>query len=459
MNQSIGILRDLYQKLPPSWRLGRAYRRTKALYAAAGSWPLSRIRDWQVEQLKVVVAAAYSDVAGYRQLYQEAGVVPEDIRTLEDVNRLPFVTKELIRDNLRDFTSRSIPKGKLRYVTTGGSTGIPFGFHATRDNALIERAFMDSAWEEIGWHMDDPGAILRGGYRGSPDRLFQHTSYRRHSLSLYCLSRISYPHYRSFVERKRPRFLHAYPSSAADLAEMILENGDVGRFTFRHIFVGSENLYPWQRKLLASAFPDARVMHWYGHSECVVWAPWCSALEQFHLCPFYGHTEILGAGDQEVGVGQVGELVGTSFWMRATPFIRYRTMDYAVKGEEACSACGRQFQLLRSIDGRLREMVVSANGQHISMTAINMHDDTFDDVAQFRFVQHLPGRLVLQIVRKESYGPAAEARMRANLMSKLGADFELEVQWVDSIPRSGSGKLSFLEQHLPIDHAERVATK
>ena len=182
-------------------------------------------------------------------------------------------------------------------------------------------------------------------------------------------------------------------------------------------------------------------------------------MEQFHLCPFYGHTEILGAGDQEIGVGQIGELVGTSFWMMATPFIRYRTMDYAVKGEEACSSCGRQFQLLRSIDGRLREMVVSANGQHISMTAINMHDDTFDDVAQFRFVQHKPGRLVLQVIPKGSYGPAAEARMRAKLMSKLGFDFELEVRCVDSIPRSSSGKLSFLEQHLPIDHIERVAMK
>jgi len=453
-------LKDLvlpfYHQLPPSLRQRRGYRGMHDFYRTAQWWPQEQIEQWQLKQLKMIVQYAYHNVPGYYQLYSESGVAPDDIRCLDDIRNFPFTDKSLIRDHLSEFTSTTIPAYKKQYVTTGGSTGIPFGFYVTKENGAIENAFMNNAWEQTGWQINDRGVVLRGGYVGSERRLFSKTVKYRMDLSLYYLTGKTYPAYRQFILKMRPTFLHAYPSSAADLAGMVLRAGDQGLIHFDSIFIGSENVYEWQKEMIKEAFPAAKLMSWYGHSEQAIWAPWCEKSDKYHISPFYGFTELIGSENKEVAENSTGELVGTSFWMKATPFIRYRTMDYARKGGACCSHCGRKFRLLDSIEGRLREMIVSRSGRCISMTAINMHDRTFDKVAQFRFVQHQLGELELLVVPKGAYSSEIEQEILRSIGSKLGDDFILRIKQVEQISRTKSGKYSFLEQHLDIDHTDRV---
>lgn len=315
---------------------------------------------------------------------------------------------------------------------------------------------MHSAWSQTGWKISDLGVVLRGGFKGPSSRLFDLSKHSRYALSVYHLSSATYPEYRQFVLKHHPSFLHAYPSSAADLAALVIENDDIGQIAFETIFVGSEHLYDWQKQLIKRAFPNAHLMHWYGHSECAIFAPWCEASERFHVCPFYGHCEVLGLDDKEVGAGVVGELVGSSFWMQATPFIRYRTLDYARKGVDGCKGCGRRFQMLDSVEGRLREMVVSSGGRKIAMASINMHDTTFDEVAQFRFVQDQQGIIELLILPKALYNDSSMEKIHRSIMEKLGEDFILRIRKVERIERLGSGKHSFLDQHLEIDRYDRL---
>ena len=156
------------------------------------------------------------------------------------------------------------------------------------------------------------------------------------------------------------------------------------------------------------------------------------------------------AGEQVTKAGEVGEIVATSLAHRAMPLIRYRTTDVAMLGERSCAACGRPYPLLRRIEGRLQEFMISRHGRVISMTAINMHSPVFDNVAQFRFAQRAAGHVVLRIVPRASYDPVRdEERIRSELGPKLGADTTLELALVDEIPRSASGKLSFIDQELP----------
>jgi phenylacetate-CoA ligase len=238
---------------------------------------------------------------------------------------------------------------------------------------------------------------------------------------------------------------------------MVIQAGDIGSIVFGAIFLGSENLYEWQKALIKQAFPSAKLMTWYGHTERAIWAPWCEKSEQYHVCPFYGFTEFVGADNKEVNEGAAGELVGTSFWMQATPFIRYRTLDYAVKGPLGCRKCGRRFRIIESIEGRLQEIIVSKSGRRISMTAINVHDDTFDEVSQFRFIQNRPGELILTVMPKSSFSFESERKIVNSIGNKLGEDFVLKLVKVDEIQRTKSGKFTFLEQHLNIEHSDRVA--
>jgi phenylacetate-CoA ligase len=448
-----GALRAM---LPASAWCSVSYHTMRSFYARAQWWSMAEIRSWQLRKLQETLLYAYTHVPGYRALYKAAGVHPNDVNHPDDLARFPCVDKTMLRDNPQEFRSTHIPAWRQQYVTTGGSSGVPLGFYQTRKNMRIEDAFMHSAWATTEWRLSDTGATLRGGYVGSEKDIAIKYGLRRYELSSYYLTQDSYPRYRDFLKRHRCTFLHAYPSSAADFARYAITHGDAGTSPVKQIFLGSENLYTWQRELIKTAFPDTRVMTWYGHSEKAIWAPWCEETEHYHLCPFYGFTEMTGSDGSPVQEHDVGELVGTSFWMRATPFIRYRTGDYARKGPAQCGSCNRNFPLMTQIDGRLCEIIVSRTGRRISMTAINMHDATFNHVRQFRFVQRAPGALTLQIVAANKWDQRKEQELQLSVAHKLGPDFELSIEPVSNIPRSPSGKHTFLEQHLPVTHADRV---
>jgi len=450
-----GLIKRAVSRVPVRLRMGRRYRQIRDFLREAQWWDRGRIERWQLAKLKEIVKHAYDTAAGYRQLYDEAGVKPADIQTLNDVKRLPFVTKEMIRDNLDDFTSRAVPGWKRVYLTTGGSTGIPFGFYQTKLNSYSESAFMHESWDRVGWKLGDSSAVLRGAFIGSDQKFWKYDPYQRELLlSSYYLTKRTYADYAEKVLRYQPLDIQAYPSAAAMLADLVLDASDRGRVSFRLILLGSENMYDWQKQRLAEAFPEARIFAWYGHAEQAIFAPECEHSEQYHIWPFYGLAEILNEQGNETDEGKVGELIGTSFWSFATPFIRYRTMDMAAKGDFGCDKCGREFQLLRRIEGRLQEIIVTGTGRYISMAAINMHSDVFDNLKQFQFYQDQSGQVTFKIVKKDSYTDKDTALIQRELMKKLGEDMELKIAFVNEIGRTPRGKYRFLEQKLNIKYGQ-----
>ena len=131
------------------------------------------------------------------------------------------------------------------------------------------------------------------------------------------------------------------------------------------------------------------------------------------------------------------------------PFIRYRTNDLAVLTNVKCE-CGRNYPLLKKVEGRLQELIVTGTGRLISMTAINMHSDVFDDIKQFQFYQEKKGEVILNIVRKQTYTGRDTEYIHRELYKKLGDDVDLIIRFVDLIPHTQSGKYRFLIQKLPI---------
>ena len=445
-------LKRLASLIPFELRQGYAYWWWRGFIENAEQYPPEMIRDWQFRRLLDIVRYAYYNTDGYRELYRQASVHPDDIRSLDDLKHLPFTTKQLFQSDIESFT---VKKPSNLYITTGGSTGIPFGFYVSRRNLSIERAFMHAVWNRVGWELGDISAVLRGGYIGSEQTPIQYDCYRRElNLSTYFLTEKTLSRYIKVIRRYRPKTIQAYPSALNLLVDLLLESNREDEISFDIILLGSENVYDWQLEKFQKTFPEARLFSWYGHAEMAILAPWCETERKFHVWPFYGYTEVIGNDNREVSVGEEGELVGTSFHNFSTPFIRYMTMDLAIKGNRACPSCGRPYLILDKIMGRSHEIIVSGNGRYISMTAINMHDDIFDKLKQFQFYQDEPGKLVFQYVPRSDLSDIGKTRIRVGLMQKLGEDFELTMTPVKDIPRTKSGKYRFLEQKMEIRYGE-----
>jgi len=420
-------------------------------------WNPEELDLWRLRRLQEIVAAAWRDVPGYRRLWSSAGFVEgEPLRSLEDFRRLPTVTKADLAENLAEFTSVRAPNWRRLYRATAGSTGIPFGFHLSLDAVDREWAFMHSAWERVGWRFGDRSAVLRGAWIGTREHFWSEDPHLRQLyLSTYELTPETWPAYCNRMMTYGVDHLQAYPSAAHLLADIVLEMRNLRPPRFKLILLGSENLYDFQRDRIARAFPGARLFSWYGHAEQAVFAPQCEASTRLHCQPLYGFTEILDPDGAEVTEASMGEIVATSFWNRAMPFIRYRTMDFGWRGANVCPSCGRSDLSIDRIEGRLQEMIVTKTGRWISMTAINMHTDVFDQVKQFQFHQDQPGEVEFRLVPKPEYGSDARRKIQAALEEKLGSDVVLRIVEVGSIPKSRSGKFRFLDQELPLKYGDR----
>ncbi len=448
-------IKYVYGLIPYEKRLGKVFWDTYNFLQESQWWGKEKLEEYQMQQLEKILHHAYENIPYYRKVFDERGLRPKDIQDFDDLKKIPFLTKEIIQNNLEDLVAQNYPRSKLQYITTGGSTGIPMGFYLDNNTAgSIEWAFMLTQWSRVGFKVGDKCVVLTGNVVKSVNKgkLWEYNSANKNLiLSSYHMIDETLPKYIAKIREFKPNFIQAYPSAVTILARF-MKNNKIENFpSIKAILCGSENIYFWQRKLLEEVF-QCRVYSWYGHAEECCLAGECEKSNYYHIFPEYGYTELIGEDGKQVNEeNKLGEIVATGFNNYVCPFIRYRTMDLAIKGKNNCNQCGRQFQLLKKIEGRLQEMILTKTNRCISMTAINMHSDVFDNIKQFQFFQEEKGKVFFNIIRKNSYTEKDTEYIYRELNKKLGNDMDLIIHFVDHIPRTKNGKYRFLIQKLPIN--------
>jgi phenylacetate-CoA ligase len=315
-----------------------------------------------------------------------------------------------------------------------------------------EWAFMKTQWDRVGYRFGDRCVVLRGHVvDAAPDDIYWRRALfgRWLIMSSHQMTEETLPAYIREIRRFKPRFIHAYPSTAVILARYMREHRIEPLPTVKAVLCGSENLYPWQRDLLAEAF-GCRVFSWYGNSEQTALAGECEESTHYHIFPEYGVVELIGRDGRPVeGPGVLGEVVATSLTNYVCPLIRYRTRDVAVAAAQRCS-CGRQYPLLEKVEGRLQEFIVTRGGHLISVTPINYESGAFENIRQFQMYQETMGELIIKVVRKPAYTEDDTRQLIQELRWQLGDGVDVQVCFVDEIPRTVSGKFRYLIQKLPI---------
>lgn len=433
----------------------KTFRDTYKFLQKSQWWSRGQLEEYQLQQLSKLLIHAYENVPYYQRVFDERGLKPKDIQDFSDLQKLPFLTKEIIRDSLNDLKARNYSADKFEYVTTGGSTGIPLGFYyEKRVSRAKEWAFMKTQWDRVGYHFRDKCVILKGNVVKSADKgkFWESSLFGRWLiLSSYHMTDENLQKYIEKIRKFKPKFIQAYPSTITILARFMKEN-DIEPFsTVKAILCGSENMYSGQRELLEEAL-QCRIYTWYGHVERVVLAGECENSTYYHIFPEYGIMELIREDGKSVkNEGDVGTIVGTGLTNYAMPLIRYKTDDLGVYANHKCS-CNREYQSLKKVEGRwLQEFIVAKNNRLISITAINMHSDVFDNVKQFQFYQEKEEEVIFNVVKKDTYTERDTEYIRRELIKKLGEDMKLEIHFVDRIPRTQRGKYRFLIQKLPIE--------
>jgi len=415
---------------------------------------------FQLKRLIDLLNHAYEHVPYYRRVFNEHGLKPADIKQLQDLQKLPFLTKELIRKNIDDLKATNIPSKKFEYVTTSGTTSGsmgPLGFYYEKGaSRAIEWAFMKTQWDRVGYKFSDKCVVIRGygTQSNKKDRFYEYSFFRRWLLlSPFHMNEKNFSKYIDIIRTFNPKYIQAFPSEIVLLAKYMKLNEIKPFPNLKALLLGSENLYAAQRELLEEVF-QCPVYSWYGHAEQAVLAGECEKNEMYHIFPEYGIMELIDkSGSVITNDDTVGEIVATGLNNYVMPLIRYKTQDLAKLSSKRCS-CGRHYPMITQLEGRIQEMIIGKDEGMISLTAILAAIKRLEGYPQLnkvQFVQEEKGKLLIKIVKGETFTSYDEQEIVQSMEKTFGDVLTVDIEYVDEIPPTKIGKHRFLIQKLPVN--------
>jgi phenylacetate-CoA ligase len=244
-------------------------------------------------------------------------------------------------------------------------------------------------------------------------------------------------YYVEHLRSTRVSWIHGYPSTLALLASLISEQDLDPGDTVRIVTMASENVLESQVETICRAF-GAEVRQHYGQAEGVANFSECE-YGQIHVDEDYTTVEFLPMDD---GASRV---IGTGVNNSAFFLIRYDTGDRVHEGGDGCE-CGRSGRIVKSIDGRSEDYIVLPNGSMVGRL-----DHVFKDMVNVReaqLVQDVRERMKVMIVPLDNYGPDDEKQLLYEFRLRIGDAIELDIDYVERIPRTPSGKLRFVVSSL-----------
>jgi len=411
-------------------------------------WSADALRELQLTKLKAFLTDIGEHVQYYRDLFRELDIVPARIASLVDLQRLPVLTKPIIRKEIERLKSDRA-QGLARF-NTGGSSGEPLVFYIGKQRVSRDVAAKWRATRWWGVDIGDPEIVVWGSpiELGAQDRMrnFRDWVMRTELLPAFEMSSARLDEFVARIRQRRPRMLFGYPSSLSLVARHAEKQGialdDLG---IQVAFVTAERLFADQRRIIGRVF-GCKVANGYGGRDAGFIAHECPA-GGMHITAEDIVVETLDAQGAPVPAGVAGEIVVTHLATGDFPFVRYRTGDIGVLDDKLCS-CGRGLPLLSDIQGRTTDFLIARDGTIMHGLAAVYPIRDLPEVAEFVVSQDSLELTRVMVVAGPGYNPETGLKIADALKQRLGLDVTVLVEQVAQIPRTASGKHRYVQSKL-----------
>jgi phenylacetate-CoA ligase len=405
----------------------------------------SQLRDLQDEKLRRLVRHVYRDVPYYRHRMRELGITPRDISGQADLHKLPFLTKDQVREHLYfDILSEHHDKGEVLRITTSGSTGEPFVCYADRSQLEFRWAATLRAQEWTGYEFGDPcvrlwhqtlGMTKTQAVREQLDAAMS----RRRFIPVFEMTDAGLDEIVQKIAQWQPVLLDGYAEALDFLAHYLKTRGGIAARP-RAIMSSAQTLPEPSRRLIEQSF-GCRVFDKYGAREFSGIAYECDAHQGHHVVGEGFIVEVLRDG-RPARPGEIGEVVITDLNNTCLPFIRYRIGDLAVAVDpDVPCPCGRGLPLLGSIEGRVQSIIRGTDGRFVPSTFFAHYLKDFDHaVRRFQVVQEQEGSIRLKLVKAGRFSDEILAEILATFRRYLGDDLAVQVEFVEDVEMVRTGK-------------------
>jgi len=429
-------------------RYGSGFQEFKQFLDKSQWYSAGQLADYQDEELVKLIAYSYQHVAYYRRVMDERGLKPQDIRCAADLDKLPVLSRQDIKDNFAALLSDEYDLKKVKKGHTSGTTGSPLEICYDDRVINITYALLDRHYAWAGVCMKrfgDRVAVLRGNpivpLRQKKPPFWRYNYLHNQLLfSSFHMSTQNLAHYVAEIRRYAPKILDGYPSTLYVLAKYLQNMGQ--KLPLHAVISSSETLYDFQREVIEASF-DCKVFDYFAAAERVAFSSECDRHEGHHLADEYGITEILDAQHKRLPPGELGVLVATSLHNYAMPMIRYLSNDMSSLKTNVCS-CGRGLSLMDDVTTKAEDLLTLRDGRLISPSVLTHPFKPLTSVAASQIIQEDLDHVCIKLVASPEFSAEDERTLIYGMKERLGEAVDIRVEKVESLERTRAGKFKWV---------------
>ena len=401
-------------------------------------WSPEDLKKYQNEKLRLLINHAYKNVPYYRELFKANKLTPDDIKTQNDLIKIPLLTKEIIRKNFPNkIVAQNISPKKLLMSGSSGSTGQPLQYYRTKESLDFSRACNLRGWYWMGFRMGDPYLKISTMPRNKLYKRIQDILNRSVYIYSKSMNEEDILMIIDKIKKTKIKVVRGYPASLYLIARYCNKN-NINDINLHCVNTTSEPLYPNMRDMIESQF-HCKIFDSYGAEGAPVISE-CENHKTYHISDENAIVEFL-RNDEIVNEGYA-KMVFTDLTNYATPFVRYDIKDFAVIGDQNCE-CGRGLQTIDKIEGRDTDILITPSGKYITFYFFAGYFEFQDYIDMFQVTQTELDEFTLKIVPNENFNTELLEKTRKDIIKILGEDVKLNIESVNYIPLTSSGKRRF----------------
>lgn len=415
-------------------RFGKPFDKYFDFLQKSQYWSIEKIDNYKLEQMKALINHVETNVPYYAEIFKKLKLTVNDFKSIEDLNKLPVLTKEDIRLNFKKLQANNISEYKTKVFHTGGSMGKALEFISPIDIVKFRWAIFNRHKARFGinthnWYATFTGHPAIPVRQKSPPYWRFNYPMKQVVFTMHHMALDKTPAIVEKLNSTKLEYYTGYPSILDVLAKNILELGLSITNPPKMIFTGAEALLENQKEVMGEVF-KCKITDTYGFSE---------GCGNASTCEYGNYHE-----DFELGILQPGEKVGlsndilaTGFKNYAMPFIRYQVGDTATFSEEKCK-CGRSSNVIQQIHGRSEDYVITPEGNRIQR-----FDYLFKDTSGIKEAQILQkelGIIQILIVKRSDYDYETESYLKKGIEKYISKTLRVDFIYTDEIEREQNGK-------------------
>jgi phenylacetate-CoA ligase len=408
---------------------------------------LDELQALQQRELRHLLTHAFDNIPYARERYRRAGLGPGDVQHLDDLTKLPLLTRDEASEHATTRRSVAPPLASID-KSTSGTTGRPLAFAYDRGSEYWRQATKLRGYGWAGYQLGDPSIH----YWGSPSlkpppfarklkESVDHSFRREHYVDCTERSERALDRVVERIRGLRPKVIVCYSQAGAALARHVNAKG-LRDWSDINVICAAERLFPSDRSAMSQAFGPG-VFETYGNREVMLIAAECEAHQGLHQSMENLIVEVVvrnGDTQRPAEPGELGEVAITDLHNYGAPFVRYLTGDLAVARPNARCACGRWLSRLERIEGRATETLRDGQGNPVSgMFFSVLFAYLADKVREFQVIQRRDNAIDLRLVPAGTLDDSLLEAIKAHI-GKYVPGVPLRPQVVSELLPDRSGK-------------------